>query len=264
MKEEVERVSKLAETGQLAANIAHELRNPLSSIKGAAQLLRKELPADLMAEHGEFLDMIVQEVNGLDRIATEFLEFSRVTPPEMRPVSIAALLSRLLQFMSAYLADQDVQVIQAMPDDLPELWLDRAQMEQVVKNIVINAVQAMPHGGTLTVAVHCQPEQDILNIDFTDTGVGISAAKIDKICTPFFTTKTKGTGLGLAIVRKIVETHGGRLVIRSTPGEGSTFTVQLPIQPVPAGMIPASRTEITDQRHDKAGQGYESWAVYSE
>ena len=263
MKEEVERISKLAETGQLAANIAHELRNPLSSIKGAAQLLQKELPADLMAEHGEFLDMIVQEVNGLDRIATEFLEFSRVTPPEMRPVSLAALLSRLLTFMGAYLADQDVQVVQNLESDLPELWLDRAQIEQVIKNIVINAVQAMPHGGTLTVTTRCQPEQDIIDIDFTDTGVGISAAKIDKICTPFFTTKTKGTGLGLAIVRKIVETHGGRLVIRSTPGEGSTFTVQLPIQPVPAGMIPASRTEITDQRHDQAGQGYESWAVYS-
>ncbi|MGI4789913.1 MAG: GAF domain-containing protein [Janthinobacterium lividum] len=263
MKEEVERVSKLAETGQLAANIAHELRNPLSSIKGAAQLLRKELPADLMAEHGEFLDMIVQEVNGLDRIATEFLEFSRVTPPEMRSVSIVAILSRLLQFMSAYLTDQDVQVVLNLEDDLPELWLDQAQIEQVIKNIVINAVQAMPHGGTLTVTTYCQPEQDIIDIDFADTGVGISAAKIDKICTPFFTTKTKGTGLGLAIVRKIVETHGGRLVIRSTPGEGSTFTVQFPIQPVPAGMMPASRMEITDQRHDQAGQVYEAWAVYS-
>ena len=263
MKEEVERISKLAETGQLAANIAHELRNPLSSIKGAAQLLRKEMPQALMAEHGEFLDMIVQEVNGLDRIATEFLEFSRVTPPEMRPVSVPALLSRLLQFMSAYLADQDVRVVQNLDGDLPDLWLDRAQMEQVIKNIVINAVQAMPHGGTLTVSAQCQPEQDIVDIHFTDTGVGISAAKIDKICTPFFTTKTKGTGLGLAIVRKIVETHGGRLVIQSTPGEGSTFTVQLPIQPVPAGLVPASRAEITDQRHDRAGQGYESWAVYS-
>ena len=263
MKEEVERISKLAETGQLAANIAHELRNPLSSIKGAAQLLRKEMPEALMAEHGEFLDMIVQEVNGLDRIATEFLEFSRVTPPEMRPVSVSALLSRLLQFMSAYLADQEVHVVQNLDPDLPELSLGRAQMEQVIKNIVINAVQAMPHGGTLTVTTRCQPDQDIIDIDFTDTGVGISAAKIDKICTPFFTTKTKGTGLGLAIVRKIVETHGGRLVIQSTPGEGSTFTVQLPIQPVPSGMMPASRTEITDQRHDRAGQGYDNWAVYS-
>lgn len=263
MKEEVERVSKLAETGQLAANIAHELRNPLSSIKGAAQLLQKEMPASLMAEHGEFLDMIVQEVNGLDRIATEFLEFSRVTPPEMRPVSVSALLGRLLQFMSAYLADQDVHIVKSFEDDVPELSLDRAQMEQVIKNIVINAVQAMPHGGTLTVATRCQPDQDIVNIDFTDTGVGISAAKIDKICTPFFTTKTKGTGLGLAIVRKIVETHGGRLVIQSTPGEGSTFTVQLPIQPVPAGMMAASRAEITEQRHDRAGQGYDNWTVYS-
>jgi len=263
MKEEVERISKLAETGQLAANIAHELRNPLSSIKGAAQLLRKEMPEALMAEHGEFLDMIVQEVNGLDRIATEFLEFSRVTPPEMRPVSVTALLGRLLQFMSAYLADQEVHVVQNLDAGLPELSLDRAQMEQVIKNIVINAVQAMPHGGTLTVTTRCHLAQDIVDIDFTDTGVGISAAKIDKICTPFFTTKTKGTGLGLAIVRKIVETHGGRLVIQSTPGEGSTFTVQLPIQPVPAGMMPASRTEITDQRHDRAGRGYDNWAVYS-
>jgi PAS domain S-box-containing protein len=263
MKEEVERVSKLAETGQLAANIAHELRNPLSSIKGAAQLLRRELPPAQMAEHGEFLDMIVQEVNGLDRIATEFLEFSRVTPPEMRPLDVNALLARHLQFMSAYLADQDVQVLQDLDEDLPPLPLDRSQIEQVVKNIVINAVQAMPHGGTLTVATRRQPQLDIVEIDFTDTGVGIPANKLDKICAPFFTTKTKGTGLGLAIVRKIIETHGGRLVIRSTPGEGSTFTVQLPIHPAPAGVVAPSRAEITDQRHDQPGQMYESWAVYS-
>ena len=263
MKEEVERVSKLAETGQLAANIAHELRNPLSSIKGAAQLLRKELPDQLMAEHGEFLDMIVQEVNGLDRIATEFLEFSRVTPPEMHPLDVNALLTRLLQFMSAYLTDQDVQIVQEFEEDLPELSLDRSQMEQVIKNIVINAVQAMPHGGLLTVTTRRHSQLDIVDIDFTDTGVGIPSNKMDKICAPFFTTKTKGTGLGLAIVRKIVETHGGRLAIRSTPGEGSTFTIQLPVSPVPAGMIAPSRTEITDQRHDQPGQIYESWAIYS-
>ena len=263
MKEEVERVSKLAETGQLAANIAHELRNPLSSIKGAAQLLRKEMPESLMAEHGEFLDMIVHEVNGLDRIATEFLEFSRVTPPEMRPVEVNVLLARLLQFMSAYLADQEIQVTQNLQEDLPELSLDRSQIEQVVKNIVINAVQAMPHGGSFTVTTRCHPQLEIVDIDFTDTGVGIPANKLDKICAPFFTTKTKGTGLGLAIARKIVETHGGRLLIRSTPGEGSTFTIQLPLHPVRPGMITPSRTEITDQRSDRAGQVYEPWAVYS-
>ena len=263
MKEEVERVSKLAETGQLAANIAHELRNPLSSIKGAAQLLRRGLPDDVIAEHGEFLDMIVQEVNGLDRIATEFLEFSRVTPPEMHLVSVNAMLARMLQFMSAYLADQDVRVVQNFEADLPELPLDHSQIEQVIKNIVINAVQAMPHGGTLSVSTRRQMQADIVEMDFADTGVGIPAGKMDKICAPFFTTKTKGTGLGLAIVRKIIETHGGRLVIHSTPGEGSTFTVQLPVHPTPAGMVPPSRMEITDQRSDQPGQIYEAWAVYS-
>ncbi len=263
MKEEVERVSKLAETGHLAANIAHELRNPLSSIKGAAQLLRRGLPEDALQEHGEFLDMIVQEVNGLDRIATEFLEFSRVTPPEMRPVQVGAVLSRLLQFMSAYLDDQDVRVVLDIEDGLPDLFLDRAQIEQAVKNIVINAVQAMPRGGTLTVRACRSPQAESVDIDFTDTGVGIPAAKMDKICAPFFTTKTKGTGLGLAIVRKIVETHGGRLVIRSRPGEGSTFTFQLPVQHTQAGMILPARTEITEQRSDQAGQAHESWAMYS-
>ena len=216
-----------------------------------------------MAEHGEFLDMIVQEVNGLDRIATEFLEFSRVTPPEMRPVNVGAMLSRMLQFMRAYLADQEVQVVQDFEDGLPELALDRSQIEQVIKNIVINAVQAMPHGGTLTVAAHRQPLTDLVDIDFTDTGVGIPAGKLDKICTPFFTTKTKGTGLGLAIVRKIIETHGGRLLIRSKAGEGATFTIQLPVHPTHAGMMPPSRTEITDQRSDQPGQIYESWVFSS-
>ena len=263
MKEEVERVSKLAETGQLAANIAHELRNPLASIKGAAQLLRKELPGDVMSEHGEFLDMIVQEVNGLDRIATEFLEFSRVIPPEMQPVNAHTMLMRLLQFMRAYLNDQDVLIVQDLDDTLPLLPLDRSQIEQVIKNIVINAVQAMPHGGTLTVRTRLSLQGEAVDMEFSDTGVGIAADKLNRICAPFFTTKTKGTGLGLAIVRKIVETHGGRLIIRSTPGEGSTFTVQLPTSAVPAGLMPPVGTEITDQRHDGAGHVYENWAVYS-
>ncbi len=139
--------------------------------------------------------------------------------------------------------------------------MDRSQIEQVIKNIVINAVQAMPHGGALTVSTYRHPQQEIVDIDFTDTGVGIPANKMDKICAPFFTTKTKGTGLGLAIARKIIETHGGRLVIRSTPGEGSTFTIQLPIHPVPSGLILPSRTEITDQRSDQPGQIYEPWAI---
>ncbi len=262
MKEEVERVSKLAETGQLAANIAHELRNPLSSIKGAAQLLRSELPADYVAQHGEFLDIIVDEVNGLNRMTTEFLEFSRVTPPEMRQVNLNAQVSRLLQFMQTYLSSHDVIVTPALDDDLPLLFIDKGQIEQVMKNIVINAVQAMPHGGYLTIGTRYFATTDIVELSFTDTGNGIPPDKMEKIWTPFFTTKTKGTGLGLAIARKIAETHGGRLSVRTTPGAGSTFTMHLPANPLHPEMMSHARAEITEQRSDTPGALYEARAPY--
>lgn len=263
MKEEVERVSKLAETGQLAANIAHELRNPLSSIKGAAQLLRSELPADYVAQHGEFLDIIVEEVNGLNRMTTEFLEFSRVTPPEMRQVDLNAQVLRLLQLMQTYLSSHEVTVIPALDDDLPLLFMDKGQIEQVMKNIVINAAQAMPHGGYLTIGTRHFAATDIVELSFTDTGNGIPPDKMEKIWTPFFTTKTKGTGLGLAIARKIAETHGGRLSVRTTPGEGSTFTLHLPVNPLHPEMMSHARAEITEQRSDTPGALYEARASYA-
>ena len=253
MKEEVERVSKLAETGQLAANIAHELRNPLSSIKGAAQLLRNELPGDTVAQHGEFLDIIIEEVNGLNRMTTEFLEFSRQTQPAMKPVALNATLTRLLHFMGASLQKVGVSITYALGDDLPNVMMDKAQIEQVVKNIVINAAQAMPRGGYITVSTRYFPGTDIVEMAFTDTGVGIPPEKQEKIFAPFFTTKTKGTGLGLAIARKIVETHGGKLTARSTPGTGSTFTLHLPTRPPHPSRMPPARLEIAEQRSDAAG-----------
>ena len=263
MKEEVERVSKLAETGQLAANIAHELRNPLSSIKGAAQLLRNELPADTVAQHGEFLDIIIEEVNGLNRITTEFLEFSRQTPPEMRPVTLNAMLTRLLQFMGAGLQNNGVSITYALGDDLPEVMMDRPQIEQVVKNIVINAAQAMPRGGYITVSTRYFPATEIVEMAFTDTGLGIPPEKQEKIFTPFFTTKTKGTGLGLAIARKIVETHGGRLTARSAPGAGATFTLHLPTHPPYPHRMPPARHEIAEQRSDAGGSLYSTNYAHS-
>jgi two-component system sensor histidine kinase AtoS len=257
MKEEMERVSRLAETGQLAANIAHELRNPLSSIKGAAQLLRNELPADYVTQHGEFLDIIVEEVNGLNRMTSEFLEFSRATPRELGEVDINNLVTRSLQFMSTYLRAHEIMVCFDLDPKIPGVFVDKSQIEQVVKNIVINATQAMPHGGRMTVSSQYDSSTDTVDMAFTDSGVGIPPEKMEKIWTPFFTTKTKGTGLGLAIARKIVEMHGGRLSARSTPGEGSTFVLHVPINPLQAELLPASRTDITEQRSDDPGEEYE-------
>ena len=257
MKEEVERVSKLAETGQLAANIAHELRNPLSSIKGAAQLLRNEMPDEWADQHSEFFDIIIDEVNGLNRMTTEFLEFSRVTPPQMEVLNLNNLIARLIGFMNTYFKDEEVTVDLNLGHTLPHVYMDKGQIEQVVRNVVINAAQAMPHGGVLTITTNYIVDQDIAEVQFLDTGVGIPANKQEKIFTPFFTTKTKGTGLGLAIARKIVDTHGGRLTVRSTPGEGSCFTMQLPVHPAPTSLMPPSRTDITDQRSDQGGGYFE-------
>jgi PAS domain S-box-containing protein len=256
-QEELERVSKLAETGQLAANIAHELRNPLSSIKGAAQLLRKELPPDTFAQHGEFLDIIIEEANGLNRITSEFLEFSRQTPPEMQPVAVNAMLTRLLQFMSPSLQAGGVQITYALGEDVPAAMMDRPQIEQVIRNLVINAAQAMPRGGYVTAATRFFPATQIVEMSFADTGVGIPPDKLAKVFAPFFTTKTKGTGLGLAIARKIVETHGGRLTTRSTPGEGSTFTIHLPVRAAYPHHPPPARQEIAEQRSDGTGGIYD-------
>ncbi len=262
MKEEVERVRRLAETGQLAANIAHELRNPLSSIKGAAQLLRNDLPADYVAEHGEFLDMIVDEVNGLNRMTSEFLEFSRAPSLEMRAVNVNLLLGRSLQFMNTYLSGHEITYSLALDDNLPPLWADKSQLEQVVKNIVINAAQAMPQSGHITVSTRYFAASQIAEISFTDTGLGIPPNKLEQIWTPFFTTKTKGTGLGLAIARKIVETHGGRLSVKSALGSGSTFTLHLPIGQFTADHAPPARAEMTDQRNERPGGVSELAALY--
>jgi len=256
MKEDVERVRRLAETGQLAANIAHELRNPLSSIKGAAQLLRSELPAEFVTQHGEFLDIIVDEVNGLNRITTEFLEFSRVNPPDMKLHNVNQLIARLLQFMGAYLSKQSVMVCLDFDESLPPVYIDKLQIEQVLKNIVINAVQAMPHGGALTIKTNYIQSQDKAEMKFTDSGIGIGSDKLGKIWAPFFTTKTKGTGLGLPIARKIVETHGGELSVQSESGEGSTFTLTVPVNPIFSSIVSQNAAEIADQRSQSPGSRF--------
>jgi signal transduction histidine kinase len=181
----------------------------------------------------------------------------------MRRVNANAVIARLLQFMSTYLTAQEVTVLQALDDDLPEMLLDRSQIEQVIKNVVINATQAMPHGGYLTVSSRFFAASEIIELSFSDTGVGIPPEKMEKIWTPFFTTKTKGTGLGLAIARKIVETHGGKLTVRSIPGEGSTFTIHLPLNPLEPGLVSPSRMEITEQRSEQAGEIYEMPLAYA-
>jgi PAS domain S-box-containing protein len=225
MENEMRRISELAAIGQLAASIAHELRNPLSSIKGAAQYIRKEYEDHTLM--CEFLDIIIEEVNVLNKITTEFLDFARPTRFNLKEADVNDVLFRLLQFMQMDISKHSVQVEHSLAYDVPRVIADDKQLEQVFRNIILNALQAMPEGGKLSVVTSSEP--DGVSIAVSDSGIGITDEQMKQIFVPFFTTKTKGTGLGLAIVQKIVENHGGRVRVKSRVGEGTTFQVYLPL-----------------------------------
>jgi two-component system sensor histidine kinase AtoS len=230
MENEFRRMGELAAIGQLAASIAHELRNPLSSIKGAAQFLQKEYE-----DHSaivEFLGIIIDEVNGLNKLTTEFLDFARPMQLELAHTSVNTVIDKTLQLMSVHITDNNVVVKENLDPTVPEIQADEGQLEQVMRNLIINALQAMPDGGALTLSTGRAPSGGVY-MSITDTGIGIPEEKLDRIFLPFFTTKTKGTGLGLSVVRKIVENHGGRIEVNSEVGTGTTFTITLNQNGVP-------------------------------
>jgi len=225
MEDEFRRMGELAAVGQLAASIAHELRNPLSSIKGAAQFLKKEYEDH--ASIVEFLSIIIEEVNGLNKLTTEFLDFARPMQLELKTTSVNKVVEKTLQLMSVHITDNNVVVKENLGRSISEIQADAEQLEQVLKNIIINALQAMPEGGVLTLETGTTPANGAY-MAISDTGVGIAQDKLDRIFLPFVTTKTKGTGLGLSVVHKIIENHGGRIEVTSEVGKGSTFKVVLP------------------------------------
>ncbi|MGI6294851.1 MAG: GAF domain-containing protein [Armatimonadota bacterium] len=225
MENEFRRMGELAAIGQLAASIAHELRNPLSSIKGAAQYLSNEY-ADEEAIV-EFLGIIVDEVNGLNKLTTEFLEYGRPMQLELKPVSLNSVVNKTLQLMNVHLKNNNVGVQTQLDETIPQIKADEGKLDQVLRNIIINSLQAMPEGGLLTVKTGRAPAGGAY-VTVADNGTGISADKLERIFVPFFTTKTKGTGLGLSVVHKIIENHGGTIEVNSETDKGSTFTIVLP------------------------------------
>ncbi len=227
MEDEFRRMGELAAVGQLAASIAHELRNPLSSIKGAAQFLQEQYNDHSVIV--EFLSIIVEEVNGLNKLTTEFLEFAKPIDLELEKVDINEIVDKVLRLMALHLNDRKVEVVEKLGQNLPKINADRKQIDQVLKNIIINAIDAMPNGGTLNIQTKFTPVfGGSIELSISDTGVGIPPDKLDRIFLPFMTTKTKGTGLGLAVVQKIIENHNGHIEVQSVVGEGTTFRVLLP------------------------------------
>jgi two-component system sensor histidine kinase HydH len=226
LQDEIHRKEKLAAIGGLAAGVAHEIRNPLSSIKGIASYYKDKFADG--SEDYEMAGVMIEEVDRLSRVISELLEFARPTKLNRRPANINDLLEHSTRLVQQEATAQDVRIaLQPVPEAL-EAEVDPDRLTQCLLNLYLNALQAMEDGGQLTIAGYRVGSDDVA-IDIKDSGSGIATEDLTAIFDPYFTTKPKGTGLGLAIVHNVIEAHQGQIKVRSVPGEGTTFTIILPL-----------------------------------
>jgi two-component system sensor histidine kinase HydH len=227
LQQEVERSRRLASVGSLAAGVAHEIRNPLSSIKGFATYFKdryKNHPQDR-----ETAEVMIQEVERMDRVISHLLEFARPSTLNMRLHPLPDLIRHSLKLIQEDARAKGIEIHTYIPSDLPDIAMDPDKMAQVLLNLYLNALQAMDHGGTMEVKALMDQANHQAKIMVRDNGEGIDPAHKERIFDPYFTTKPSGTGLGLAIVHKIIEAHGGMVEIDSVKGQGTTVTVLLPV-----------------------------------
>ena len=227
---------RLAALGEMAAGLAHEIRNPLGSIKASAQYLSET--AEQREDRGEFLDIIVDEVDRLNRVVSSFLDYARPAHTDPEPIYVNSAVQLTLQFLRPECDSAEVELHVAMDPDLPKVRIDIEHLRQVLINLVQNAVQAMTSGGDIYVETRTQDRFRIgggarrwVQISVRDTGPGIAPGLLANLFVPFVTTKQQGTGLGLAISQRIVSETGGRIDVRSRQGVGTTFVVLLPAEP---------------------------------
>ena len=217
---------RLAALGEMTAGVAHEVRNPLGIISSTAEILQARLAR---YEPGNRLSqIIVEEANRLNEKVTEFLDFARPRLPNLRPADVEALIDRNLELLQPEIHRLSIGVTRDYHLNGQPLVVDQDLLHQALLNLLLNAIQAMPHGGRLTVSTLLGPHGQGGEIRIQDTGDGIEPETLKKILNPFFTTKEKGSGLGLPIVKSIMEVHQGSLNISSAPGSGTTVTLTIP------------------------------------
>ena len=236
LKEHIRRQDRLAALGELSAGIAHEIRNPLGIIKGAAGILNKEI-ANKDARFDELSSIILEEVDRLNDVINDFLEFARPRPPLFKAQNINDIIRGTLQMTALQIEKSQVLLRTDFAPHLPSIMIDEHQMHQVFLNLVLNALQATDAGDTIDVTTRFLAESGQVEILFRDGGSGIPAETIRKVFNPFFTTKEKGTGLGLSVVNKIVENHHGIILLDSEEGKGTCFTIQLPVAEKSQGVL---------------------------
>lgn len=218
---------KLASLGKIAAGVAHEINNPLTSI-----LIQTYLMLEKTEKNNPFhesLALIAGETSRCTDIVKGLLEFSRQNPPHKAYSDVNEIINRTLQLLENQASFQNIRIIKKLDGNLPQIKLDKDKIKQVFWNLMINASEAMPKGGTLTITSQFSADKKYIEAVFIDTGVGISKEAVNKLFDPFFTTKSSGTGLGLAVSYGIIDQHQGKIEVRSEPGQGSVFTVSLPV-----------------------------------
>jgi signal transduction histidine kinase len=227
-QEQLVRSEKLAAIGKLAGGIGHELRNPLGAIKNAAYYVKGKVTSSELAKKEprilEFLGIIDEEISSSNKIISDLLNFSRVAKPTVSPTKIRVVVEDAL---SRLMVPKNIEIINNLDINLPNVDIDAEQIRQVFINIADNAIQAMEKGGKIT--IDAKLKDKFLEVKMSDTGYGIADDVLVKIFEPLYTTRAKGIGLGLAVCKSIIERHGGEIVVESRVSEGTVFTVRLPL-----------------------------------
>ncbi len=226
----LEQTQRLSMMGQMVAGVAHEIKNPLASIKGAADILAEDLAPGSPKQ--EFADIMKKEIQRLNGTVQGFLDFAKPQPYKFSLEKLDEILVSTLKQMKPQIASASLTLESDIQDSDGLVRADPQKLRQVFINLILNAISATPPGGKVTVALGQRMEnhKKLWQVSFSDTGSGITRENLERIFEPFFTQKSTGSGLGLAIVKSIIEEHDGRIEVASEPGRGSTFTILLPVQ----------------------------------
>lgn len=227
MQDSLIRSEKMASLGKMAAGVAHEINNPLTSILLNTHLMLEKVENNSILHNN--LCLVVEETTRCSEIVKGLLEFSRQNPPEKNYADVNGIIDHTVGILENQVAFQNIEIIKKLEDSIPHIQIDRNKIKQVFWNLMINAAEAMSEGGTLTIASRTSDDGKTIEIEFQDTGKGIPKDHLNKLFDPFFTTKGGGTGLGLAVSYGIIEQHGGKIEVRSKEFQGSTFIIRLPI-----------------------------------
>lgn len=237
----MQRAEQMTMVGEMAAGLVHEIKNPLAGIKGAMQIFHEE--ACISEEDRAILSQAIAEVQRIESLMKSMLDFAKPPKPQLLPVNINDLLDATINASIPYSASapdsaKTIRIAKRFDPHLPITMVDPLEMQQVFLNLMMNAVQAMPSGGTVTVVTFGNEADEEIRIEIADTGMGINIEMREKIFQPFFTTKKKGTGLGLAISKQFIEMHGGTITAEKNPAGGATFRIILPCARVLKAPLP--------------------------